>query len=266
MRSTKILTLVLALCAFIGIGLPAAAQFPGPQSFADTLIPVTAGQCPGSVTAGVGVVYNGIPAVGTGLMVLTTPFAPVYQTQSTGAASTSTFTCEIPCPMRSTFGRGCSSIMGFAFFYGVQTTAATSENAPVCGTVAFPVPGAAETPSTVAFVNAPVTAVPTVGTANLGLTTAGAFVNQFVSITTPISLPTAAGTIYQKLFCTFSFGQTAAAAQVINTPGGVAFTTNTIGWMRKHGKHESVDAMVRYGIDPKAATAIWDHYSRRKAA
>jgi hypothetical protein len=232
------------------------------QSFADTLIPITAAQCPGSATAGVGVVYNGIPAVGTGLMVLTTPFAPVYQVQTTAAAATITIGCEIPCPGRSSFGKGCSAIAGFAFYYGVQTTAATSENAPVCGTVAFPVPAAAETPSTVAFVSVPVTTIPVIGSANLGLTTAGGFVTQYVSITTPPSLPTAAGTIYQKLFCTLSFAQAAAAAQVINTPGGVAFTTNTIAWLRKH-PGTALDALAHIGIDRKDGKAILALYRVR---
>jgi hypothetical protein len=189
----------------------------------DSIWPVPSGACPGSATAGVGVVYNGIPAVGTGLMVLTTPFAPVYQVQSTAAASTITFTCELACPSRTSVGKGCT-VFGFNFNYGIQTTAATSENAPVCGTVTFPAPAATETPSTVAFVNAPVTAQPVIGSANLGLTTAGAFFSQYVVFTTPLAL----NGPFQKAFCTFSFGQTAAAAQVVNTPGGTIFGVNTV--------------------------------------
>lgn len=251
----------------LGLLLPfAVAPQAQAQTFADTITMLTGAHCPGSATAGVGVVYNGIPNVGTGLMVLTTPFAPVYQVQTTGAASTVTFTCDIPCVgLRTTAGKGCTAIAGLAFIYGVQTTALTSENAPVCGTVSFPVPAAAETPSTVAFVSVPVTALPVIGSANLSTTTAGAFVTQYVAITTPPALPSAAGVVYQKIFCTLSFAQSAASAEVINTPGAIVFTTNTVSWLRRHKHSEAVDAMIRQGIQKSTAELIYAKY-RKPAA
>lgn len=256
-RFKSICSLFLGLALFSAV----APSLGNAQTFADTITMLTGAQCPGSATAGTGVVYNGIPAVGTGLMVLTTPFAPVYQTQTTAGAATITNTCDIPCVgLRTTVGKGCTAVAGIGFIYGVQTTPATSENAPVCGFVTFPAPAAAETPSTVAFVNAPVTALPVIGSANLGLTTAGAFVTQYAAITTPPSLPSAAGVVYQKLFCTFSFAQAAAAAQIINTPGAIVFTTNTVSWLRKHKHGPAVDAMLHMGINKSTAELIYAHY------
>lgn len=260
MKRFNLFAIVLTLALSFAVAPQSQAQ-----TFADTITMLTGAHCPGSATAGVGVVYNGIPNVGTGLMVLTTPFAPVYQVQTTGAASTVTFTCDIPCVgLRTTIGKGCTSISGIAFIYGVQTTTLTSENAPVCGTVAFPAPAAAETPSTVAFVSVPVTALPVIGSANLGTTTAGAFVTQYAAITTPPSLPTAAGTVYQKIFCSFSFGQTAASAEVINTPGAIVFTTNTVSWLRRHKRGEAVAAMMKEGIYRPTAELIYAHYVRSR--
>jgi hypothetical protein len=188
---------------------------------ADSFWNLGPGQCSGSPSANA-VAPTGAAGIGTGWTTQGTSFLPVFQVSSS-AAATDTITCAIDCASRTTAGKGCT-IFGFNFNYGILTTAATSESAPVCGQItSIPPPSAAETPSTVAPVGITVTAVPVIGSANLGTTTAGALLSQYVAF--PAGGVSLNGP-YQKIVCTFAFGQTAAAAMVVYTPGGTIFGVN----------------------------------------
>lgn len=254
MTRTRYLFCLACLALIALLSVPSHAQ-----SFADTVINIGPGNCAGGASAN-GVAPTGVVSIGTGLTVVGTANAPVFQVASS-AAATDTVTCDLTCPQeRTTFGKGCSSFIGFAFFYGIVTTTATSESAPACVTVAPPPPGAGETASAAAGTAVAVTALPVVGSANLTAITTGQFYTQYISFNTPPSLPTTAGTVYQKLFCSFAFGQTAGSAMQVNTPGGLIFTTYTLTWFRHHKRGEAIDAMQRMGISRETAGLIFARY------
>lgn len=180
----------------------------------DQTLNIAAAQCPG-VVSGNSTGTNGLTIVGASN-------APVFQLQtSNSGTNTHTYTCELTCPSRTSQTKGCT-VNAFSFYYGVQTTAFASQTAPACGLITLPQPAASETPSTVTPVSQTVTVLPVIGSANLGTTTAGAFVTSTVFFSTPVVLN---GT-QQKLVCTFAFPNTATSATVSQTFGGTLFWTN----------------------------------------
>jgi len=197
---------VMALC-FAVQPVRAHAQI------ADALENIT---CTGSPSANA-VAPTGAEGVGTGFTTVGASHVSVFQVASS-AAATHNWSCLLQCPTRMAAQKGCT-VLGFAFYYGIQTTAATSEGAPSCGLITLPNPAAGETASTVAPVASTVTAQPVVGSANLGTTTAGAFFNQYVSFNTPLAL----NGPYQVAVCNFSLVQGGAAAMQSNSPGGTMF-------------------------------------------
>lgn len=248
---SKVLFCVLAfaLAFWIPTGLQA-------QTFADTISVFGPGNCGGNVSAAF--VVGAAAGAGTGLQAVGTAFAPVYQVASSSTA-TDIISCGLGGMSRTQPGKGLNAIQGVAFFYGIVTTTATSENAPTCIAQAFPVPGAAETASVAAGTNLPVTSVPVIASANLAAVTTGQFFTTYLSFTTPPAL----NGPYGGISCSFSFGQTAASAMQVNTPGGIIFTNNTVAWLRRHGHGLAVDAMVRQGISRQSAEMIFAHYVPR---
>lgn len=206
MRKT-LYALAIAVMAVCFVAQPAHAQI------ADALENVT---CTGSPSANA-VAPTGAEGVGTGFTTVGASHVSVFQVSSS-AAATHNWSCLIQCPTRMAAQKGCT-VLGFAFYYGIQTTAATSEGAPSCGVITLPVPGASETASTVTPVASTITAQPVVGSANLGTTTAGAFFTQYVSFNTPLAL----NGPYQVAVCNFSLVQGGAAAMATNSPGGTMF-------------------------------------------
>jgi hypothetical protein len=239
-----VLAFALAFC--MPVGLQA-------QTFADTISVFGPGNCGGNVSAAF--VVGAAAGAGTGLQAVGTAFAPVYQAASSGAA-TDIISCGFSAMSRTQPGKGLNAIQGIAFFYGIVTTNATSENAPTCIAQTFPSPGAAETASVAAGTSLPVTSVPVIGSANLTAVTTGQFYTTYLSFTTPPAL----NGPYGGISCSFSFGQTGAAAMQFNTPGGIIFTNNTVAWLKRHGRGLAVDAMVRQGISKQAANLIYAHY------
>lgn len=206
---------LFSLVAAIAFCLPLSAQV------SDSIWNVGPGNCSGSPSANA-VAPTGAAGIGTGFTTQGTSFLPVFQVSSS-AAATDTISCTLDCPSRTAANKGCT-MFGFAFYYDILTTTATSESAPACGVITAPVPSAAETSSPVAPVNAPVTAQPVVGSANLTADTAGKLLTQYVSFTTPLAL----NGPFQKVVCTFAFGQTGASAMVVYTTGGTIFGVNAI--------------------------------------
>lgn len=199
-----------------------AFQLPsaGTQTNADMAWPFFAGSCGGSASANP-VVVTGANGVGTGLISIGASLAPVFQVSSS-AAATDTISCRIECPTRTGFARQCV-VNGISFMYGIVTTTATSESTPACQTDTYAAPITAQTASTVAGTNIPLTSVPSTATANLAAVTAGQFYNTYLVFTTPVTLNT-----YQDIRCTFAFGQTAGSAMTFQTPGGYAFGSATV--------------------------------------
>lgn len=170
---------------------------------------VPPGACTFNVTGTAGTNNNLIIPTGAS-------FTPALLASTTAAgASNDTLTCMVLPPTDLTAGRGIT-VNDVVVFYGVQTTALTSLGAPTLGTITFPAAGTAETPSAVAPVTAgAVTVTPVVGSANLGLTTAGAFFSEKVALNTPVTFTTD----LQYLYFAQIFAQSAAAAQIVNVPG-----------------------------------------------
>jgi hypothetical protein len=226
------------------------------QSLADTIVFGGPGNCGGNVSATF--VVGAAAGAGTGLQAVGTNFTPVYQAASSGAA-TDIISCGFGGMSRSTAGKGLNAVSGIAFFYGIVTTTATSENAPVCAIQTMPAPGAAETASAAAGTVVAQTSIPVIGSANLIAITTGQFYTQFLAFTAPQAF----NGLYQSFSCSFSFGQSAAAAMQVNTPGYIVFTTNTITWLKQHGHDKSVDAMLRMGISRETSELIFAHYVPR---
>lgn len=234
----------------------------GQQSFSDTIIQLSAAQCPGSAS-GNGNTFAGTAGTGTGLQLIGATLTPVYQVDTTNSGTnTHSYVCELACPTRNTLGRGCNSMAGVLFFYGAQTNGPASQTLSTCFTVTFPTQGASESASTVggAACGGTITQIPAVGSANLGTTTAGAFFSTYALFGTAVDDSNSA---YKKSYVSFVFVGTATTATKTNTAGANIFTTQTIGWMKRHGKEASIDAMARIGIDRKTAGLIYAAYKSR---
>ena len=186
-----------------------AAFFP---NMSDLIIPFGPGDCAWNATGTLGA------TTGLNLQAIGASFAPVNSISTTNAgASTDNLTCNIHVPQRTSTGKGIQ-LLDCVIYYGVQTTALTSLGAPTLNTITMPTPGTGETPSTVTPVSlGAVTVTPVVGSANLGTTTAGAFFSEKVALNTPVFL----NTDVQMIQYNQTFVQSAAAAQIVNTPGGV---------------------------------------------
>lgn len=243
--------LAFALAFWVPTGLQA-------QTFADTISVFGPGNCGGNVSAAF--VVGAAAGAGTGLQAVGTAFAPVYQVASSSTA-TDIISCGFGGMSRTQPSKGLNAIQGVAFFYGIVTTTATSESAPTCIAQTYPAPGAAETASTAAGTSLPVTSVPVIGSANLTAVTTGQFYTTFLSFTAPPAL----NGPYGGISCSFSFGQTAASAMQVNTPGGIIFTNNTVAWLKRHGHGLAVDAMVRQGLSRQSAELIFAHYVPKNA-
>lgn len=181
-------------------------------NMSDFVVPFGPGDCAWSATGTLGA------TTGLNLQAIGASFTSVNSISTTAAgASTDTLTCNIHIPYRTTTGKGAQPL-DCVIYYGVQTTALTSVGAPTLSSITMPAPGTAETASTVTPVSlGAVTVTPVIGSANLGTTTAGAFFSEKVSVTTPVFL----NTDQQVIQFQQTFVQSAAAAQIVNTPGGV---------------------------------------------
>ena len=226
------------------------------QTFGDTISIFGPGNCGGNVSANF--VVGAAAGAGTGLQAVGTAFTPVYQVSSS-AAATDIISCAFSGMSRSAPTKGLTAIQGVAFFYGPVTTAPTSESAPTCVTLQMPNPGAAETPSVAAGTTVANTSIPVIGSANLTAVTTGQFYTTFLSFGTPPSL----NGLYKTMQCAWTFVQGAAAAMVVNTPGGIVFTTNTVAWLKNHSHDGAVNAMLEYGISRETAELIFAHYRPR---
>lgn len=191
------------------VDLRPAFKFP---NVSDAVIPFGPGDCAWNATGTLGA------TTGLNLQAIGASFAPVNSISTTAAgASTDNLTCNIHIPQRTTASKGVM-LLDCTIYYGVQTTALTSLGAPTLNTITMPTPGTAETASTVTPVSlGAVTVTPVVGSANLGTTTAGAFFSEKVALNTPVFL----NTDLQSIQYNQTFVQSAAAAQIVNTPGGV---------------------------------------------
>lgn len=241
------------LAAMTLICLPSHAQ-----SLGDTIVFGGPGNCGGNVSANF--VVGAAAGAGTGLQAVGTNFTPVYQVSSS-AAATDIISCGFGGMSRTTPGKGLNAVAGIAFFYGIVTTTATSENAPICAIQTMPAPGAAETASAAAGTVVPQTSIPVIGSANLIAITTGQFYTQFLAFTTAQAF----NGLYQSFSCSFSFGQAGAAAMVVNTPGYVVFTTNTIVWLKQHGHDGAVAGLRGLGISKETAELIFAHYVPKDA-
>lgn len=242
---------LFSLALALGLALPAFGQ-----SFGDTLSVIGPGNCAPNVSATF--VALAAAGAGTGPAAVGTALTPTMQASSSGAA-TDTISCDLTGMTRATTGKGMNSVAGIAFFYGIVTTTATSESAPACVSLSFPVPSTSETASTAAGTALTVTSIPVVASANLTAVTTGQFYTTYLAFSTPPALPIST-LIYSKIICSFAFGQTAASAMVVNTPGAIVFTTNTIAWMKRHGHDASVDAMLHVGMSRETAELTFAHY------
>jgi hypothetical protein len=247
----KSLLVIVTILAVVAFWIPTGLQA---QTFADTISMFGPGNCGGNVSANF--VVGAAAGAGTGLQAVGTALTPVYQAASSGAA-TDIISCAFSGMSRTQPSKGLNSIQGVVFFYGIVTTAATSESAPACTLLTMPAPGAAETASTAAGTSQPVTSVPVIASANLGPVTTGQFFSTYLSFTTPPAL----NGPYTAIQCAFTFVQGGAAAMQVNTPGGIVFTNNTISWIKQHGHDEAIAAMTQHGISRETAQLVYAHYA-----
>jgi hypothetical protein len=178
----------------------------------DWVIPFGPGDCAWNASGTLGA------TTGLNLQAIGASFAMVNDISTTGAGATNdNLTCNLHVPQRTTAGHG-FFLSDCTIYYGVQTTALTSLGNPTLNSITLPTPGAGETPSTVTPVTlGSVTPTPLVASANLATTTAGAFFSEKVALNTPVFI----NTDFQSLQFNQVFAQSAAAAQIVNTPGGV---------------------------------------------
>jgi hypothetical protein len=196
--------------------LRVAGYFP---NSADFIIPFGPGDCAWATsgTAGAAATLGLLQSGASGTMVL-------QQTATGAGASNNTLTCNIHLPQRTSAGKG-YTLNDCTVYYGVQQTALTSMGAPTLSTITMPTAGTSETPSTVTPVSlGAVTVTPVVGSANLGLTTAGAFFSEKVALNASVAM----NTDLQSIIFQQVFAQSAAAAQTVNTPGGVCHATGVL--------------------------------------
>lgn len=162
------------------------------------------GNCTGSLPVGTlaagGFGVNGATGIGNIQGGTGASFAPVYQIATTNAANIAQhlYNCHIPLPNRTRTTAG-AAIQDIVAVYGVQQTAlgtqaVTLASGQLNGVTVFtkitlPVPGAAETASTVTPVRADagtLVIAPIAASFNGGLTTAGAFFTEKFTPATPI--------------------------------------------------------------------------------
>jgi hypothetical protein len=197
--------------------------------FTDGAIPFTWSQCQSSVS-GNATLINGYTTAGAA----STPVVQA-QTSATGT-NTHTYVCKVHVPQRLSNtqpGKGVY-ISNVVFYYGVQGGAlgpqaatpasGTMNGSTVFGTVTYPNPGVAETPSTVAPLRADsgtLTITPAAGAFNIAVTTAGAFYTAQFTPASPILLQTD----LQDLVLTFTLQCAANTATITNSPGGIIHYT-----------------------------------------
>ncbi len=190
---------------------------PYPYQFTDGAFWVPASACGWSTTgtwASQVAVATGGPNI-QGLTTLATSGATplVNQISLAAAASANTLNCTVTLPQRLTAGKGVV-VTDVTVMYGVQTTALTSISGAALSTITYPT-GASQTASTVTPVAITGTVTASSTTGNLGLTTAGAFRSSKLTLATPFNMVTD----LQQLIVTEVFNQSAASAQIVNTPG-----------------------------------------------
>lgn len=187
-----------------------------PYVFERTLF-IGPGSCAWSTTG----TYASQVAVATGgpniqgLTVIGASNVPVNQISLAAAASANTLACWLSGDVFQPLLNKGATISSYDVIYGVQTTTLTSINGAAVGTVAFPAPGATETASTVTPVAAGGTLTTSSTTGNMAATTAGAFKNIRTTLGTPLNLSTDLTAVMFSLV----FNQTAASAEVLQTPG-----------------------------------------------
>lgn len=202
---------------------------PWAYKFTDGAIPFTWSQCQSSVSGNASGT-NGYTTVGTSN-------TPVVQasTSSTGT-NTHTYVCKVHVPQRlanTLPGKGIY-LSNFVFYYGVQGGALGSQanvlgsgtfnGSTVFGSVTYPLPGAAETPSAVAPLrldSGTLTIAPVVASFNTAITTAGAFYTVQFTPASPILLQTD----LQDVVLTVTFQCAATTATTTNSPGGIIHYT-----------------------------------------
>lgn len=178
---------------------------------------------PGNCAWGTTGTYDAQVAVATGgpnlqgLLDLGASFVPANQIKTTAAgASVNTLSCWFH---PGIFGGGLLgkgiTVTSVDVLYGVATTTLTSISGGAFATVTFPAPGATQTASTVTPVAVGGAVTQSSSTGNMAATTAGAFKLSRLTPATPINLVTDR----VALIISLNFNQSAAAAQVVNTPG-----------------------------------------------
>jgi hypothetical protein len=183
---------------------------------------VPPGACQGS-TAGTLGGTNGLTTAGASLTAVSQ-----VSTTAAGGPNTHTFVCNITPPSLIIAATGLQ-IVSADFMYGIQTTGlGTQACVPASGTwngaivfssITYPTPGAGETPSTVTPVRADSgtqVQLPVCASANVTVTTAGAFVSQRFTPATG-TLPFA--TDLKQLLLTVALLNTTTSATITNTPG-----------------------------------------------
>jgi len=150
-----------------------------------------------------------------GLTSIGSSYIPVNQISLAAAANNNLLTCLLTSDVFQPLLNKGVTITSYDVIYGVQTTTLTSINGASVGTIAFPAPGQSESASTVAPVAAGGSLTTSSTTGNMAATTAGAFRNIRTTLGTPLNLST---DITAVVF-TLSFNQSAASAEVLQTPG-----------------------------------------------
>ncbi|HVZ39372.1 MAG TPA: hypothetical protein VHI13_08855 [Candidatus Kapabacteria bacterium] len=152
-------------------------------------------------------VTNTYPQIGTA-------FIPVVNGTTNAAAGTLTLSCSILPNMFMNNGRGLV-IKDIVALVGSQTVAPTSVGTATLGTITFPTPAASETASTVT----PVSIGGTVSTVSPSQITSVTTAGSFLSIRSTFSSPVLITADLQSLVYHLPFGQTAASAMTLNSPG-----------------------------------------------
>ena len=143
---------------------------------------------------------------------------PALKASSTNAgASNATFTCLFQFPAsRLATGKG-FTISDITYLYSVQTTSATSMVASTFKSFTAPTAAASETASSATLVDQCNTCVqtPAVASGNLTSVSAGQYYSEKVALGTALAV----NTDLQTFVFTFQINQSAAAAQIVTSPG-----------------------------------------------
>lgn len=159
-----------------------------------------------------------------GLTTIGASGVPANQISVTSAgASVNTLTCYLNIDtFQALLGKGVT-ITSVDVLYGVATTTLTSISGGAFSTITFPAAGATQTASTVTPVAVGGSVTTSSTTGNMAATTAGAFKVSRLTPATAINLTTD----MQALLISENFNQSAAAAQIVNTPGMLVHYTYT---------------------------------------